>query len=484
MRRSFSGPLLLLGIGAFFLWRNLHPEAPVFDLLAQYWPFVLIAWGLLRLIEGLIWYREGVRGSFSGGEIFLVILICMAGSGIWQAREHGVRFMHSGLDFWGQEYEFPVSATTSAAGMKRIVFENPRGNIKVTGGDSKDVTVTGRKLINAYKREDADRANGATPVEIVPQGDRLVVRTNQDRAMSNQRVADDLEVTVPRGLAVESRGAAGDYEIGDVEGDVEINSSHGDVRLSKVGGNVRLDVSHSDLIRAVDVKGRLDLQGRGSDVELENVAGQVTINGSFSGTLGFKNLAKPLHFEGTHGTELSAQAVPGQINMDLGEFSANGIVGPIRLVSRARDIKLAQFTQSVELDTERGDIEMTPGKLPLAAIEARSGSGKIELLLPEKAAFHLEATAERGGAVNDFGPQIKEKSEGRTAVLAGVVGDGPLIKLTANRGWISVRKEGAQPSEVLPDTPGEKVRVRLRRRRHPSLPKTCVIAKSRCDVVG
>jgi hypothetical protein len=163
---------------------------------------------------------------------------------------------------------------------------------------------------------------------------------------------------------------------------------------------------------------------------------------------------------------------------------ANGIVGPIRLVSRARDIKLAQFTQSVELDTERGDIEMTPGKLPLAAIEARSGSGKIELLLPEKAAFHLEATAERGGAVNDFGPQIKEKSEGRTAVLAGVVGDGPLIKLTANRGWISVRKEGAQPSEVLPDTPGEKVRVRLRRRRHPSLPKTCVIAKSRCDVVG
>ena len=74
MRRSFSGPLLLLGIGAFFLWRNLHPEAPVFDLLAQYWPFVLIAWGLLRLVEGLIWYREGVRGSFSGGEIMLAIL--------------------------------------------------------------------------------------------------------------------------------------------------------------------------------------------------------------------------------------------------------------------------------------------------------------------------------------------------------------------------------------------------------------------------
>lgn len=99
MRRSFSGPLLLLGVGGLFLWRNLHPEAPVFDIIAQYWPFILIAWGVLRLIEGLIWHREGVRGSFSGGEIVLIILICIAGSGIWQAREHGVRFMRGGLDF-------------------------------------------------------------------------------------------------------------------------------------------------------------------------------------------------------------------------------------------------------------------------------------------------------------------------------------------------------------------------------------------------
>jgi DUF4097 and DUF4098 domain-containing protein YvlB len=215
-------------------------------------------------------------------------------------------------------------------------------------------------------------------------------------------------------------------------------------------------VGHSDLIRAADVKGRIDLQGRGSDVELENIAGQVTINGSFSGTLNFKNLAKPLQFEGTRGTELSAQAVPGSINMDLGGFTATGIVGPIRLVSRARDIKLEQFTQSVELETDRGDIEMTPGKLPLAAIQARSGSGKIELLLPQKAAFQLEATAERGDAVNDFGPQIQKQSEGRSATLKGKVGDGPTIRLTANRGWISVRQEGTLPSEVLPDTPGDR----------------------------
>ena len=205
MRRSFSGPLLLLAIGALFLWRNLHPDAPVFEILAQYWPFVLIAWGCLRLIEALVWRNDRVRGSFSGGEVVLIIMICIVGSGIWTAREHGVRFMAGGLDFWGQQYDYPVSATASASGMKRIVFENSHGNFKVTGGDSKEITVTGHKLIRAYNREDADRTNGNTPVEIVPQGDRLVVRTNQDRVPNNQRISCDIEVTVPRGLAVESR---------------------------------------------------------------------------------------------------------------------------------------------------------------------------------------------------------------------------------------------------------------------------------------
>src|SRR6476620_10444644 len=121
MRRSFTGPLMLLVIGSLFLWHNLHPDARLFDAVARYWPFVLIAWGLIRLVEVSFWRREGVRGSFSGGEVVLVILICLAGSGIWAAREHGPRFWGPGIEIWGQDYDYPISATASAAGMKRVV---------------------------------------------------------------------------------------------------------------------------------------------------------------------------------------------------------------------------------------------------------------------------------------------------------------------------------------------------------------------------
>src|SRR5204863_4735448 len=86
--------------------------------------------------------------------------------------------------------------------------------------------------------------------------------------------------------------------------------------------------------------------------------------------------------------------------------------------------------------------------LPVSQIEARSGSGKIDLILPEKATFDLQATAERGEAYNGFGAPIHQDREGRTATLKGKAGDGPSIRLTANKGSVSVRKEGSLPSEA------------------------------------
>jgi len=131
-------------------------------------------------------------------------------------------------------------------------------------------------------------------------------------------------------------------------------------------------------------------------------------------------------------------------------------VGPVRLVGRSRDIRMEQFTESLDLETDRGDVELHPGRLPLPSIEARSGVGRIDLILPPKATFQLDATAEHGEAVNDFGPEIQKETEGRTVTLKANVGDGPMLRLTANRGSISVRKEGT-PTSDLPQVPAEKL---------------------------
>lgn len=451
-RRSVTGPLMLLLIGSAALWRNLHPDWPVFDTVARFWPFILILWGLLRLIEVLFSRKRGYT-TFTGGEVTLIVLICIAGSAIWQARQHGIRFSAGGLEVFGEQYDYTVSEKAPAKGMTRITFENPRGNLKVIGSDADEVTINGRKTIRAWARRDADQTDAKTQVEIIPQGDRLLVRTNQDRVPDSQRIADDLEVSVPRRMTVEVRGRSGDYEVTDIAGDVELASGRSDVRLARVGGNVRLEIGKSELIRALDIKGKIDLQGRGSEVDFENIAGQVTINGSFTGTQQFKALAKPLQFEGARNTEVHVQAVPGRISMDLGEFSGSGLVGPVRLVTRSRDIKLEKFTHSLEVETERGDVTLQPS-MPMPSIEARSGTGRIDLILPEKATFDLQATAEKGEAFNGFGPPVRQDRDGRTATLKGRVGDGPSIRLTANRGAVRVLKEGTDvEAPELPEPP-------------------------------
>jgi DUF4097 and DUF4098 domain-containing protein YvlB len=226
------------------------------------------------------------------------------------------------------------------------------------------------------------------------------------------------------------------------------------VRLARVGGNVRLQIDRSGMISAEDVQGTIDIQGgRGSDIDLQNIAGQVTINGEYVGSLDFKNLAKPLRVDGARNTELRVEGVPGNISMDLGDFTGKNVIGPVRLITQSRDIKLEDFTESLELDTQRGDVELQPGRVPLPRIEAHSGVGQIELVLPEKASFQLQATAERGEAVNDFGPQIETQVAGRRATLKGAIGSGPVIRITADRGSVSVRKDGSQPSVQIPEPP-------------------------------
>jgi hypothetical protein len=80
----------------------------------------------------------------------------------------------------------------------------------------------------------------------------------------------------------------------------------------------------------------------------------------------------------------------------------------------------------------------------------------------EKASFQLDATAKHGDAVNDYGSLIVREASSRSATLRGKVGGGPKIKVTSQRGWISVRKEDTLPSEVLSDTPRGKPPKTLR----------------------
>jgi len=140
-------------------------------------------------------------------------------------------------------------------------------------------------------------------------------------------------------------------------------------------------------------------------------------------------------------TEVSVQKLPGQIHMPLGTFNASNLVGPARLETRSRDVQISEFTNSLEVSVDRGDIELRPS-LPLSKLDAHTRAGNVVLALAPDAKFDLTASTHRGELNNLFGANVNIEESGHGGTMRGQNG-GPPVQLHTDIGEITVRKAGA-----------------------------------------
>jgi hypothetical protein len=456
-RTSVVAPLLLIGIGLLFLARNMYPDLALIDYFARYWPVLLILWGVLRLAEILFWAateKELPARGMSGGEWILIVFLCMIGLSVHTVRGFENWWPRSGItmggiDMFGESFDYPIAAEKPAGKTPRVIIESFRGNARITGTDATSVKVTGHKTIRSLEQNRADRANQDSPFEITGDANELTIRTNQDHVGGNQRITDEMEITVPKGSTIEAHGRYGDFDINDIAGNVEVISDNAGVRLQNIGGEVKIDTRKSDIIRAISVKGPVDLKGHGADVELQDIDGQVTMAGTYSGVIQFRNISKPLRFQGQQ-TDLNIEKLPGQVRMALGDFTATNLVGPVRLNTRSRDVHISDFTNSLEVSVERGDVELRPGKLPIAKMDVHAHFGDVEVSLPSAAKFDLTGTTGRGEVYSDFGAPLHTERNGQGGAIRGSSG-GPVINLQTERGKMTVRKATADDKPFAPE---------------------------------
>jgi hypothetical protein len=455
-RGSFVTPLLLILIGVLFLLKNLNPELRIFQFIFDWWPFLLIGWGGLRLLEICIAYFRGAPlpvAGISGGEWTLVVILTLVGSSVW-----GIQRFSRGdsgwlrvgdIEFFHQTFDYPMDpATQTASATPRIVIENLRGSIRVIGADAQEVRLTGRKSIRANGSREADAANDSTRLDFTSTGDIVTLRTGHENAR-DARVRSSLELVVPRGASIEARGRDLDIDIADVNGSVDIDCDKAGVRLQNIGGKVRSELRGSDTIRGFDIRGDVELKGRGRDIELENVAGQVTINGSYSGETSLRRIARPVRFDSTV-TNVRMDGLPGEMRLTLNQLSLENAAGPIEVRTKSKDVELAGINGAIKVTTERGDVAIRHSTAPSNPIEVEVQSGNIDFALPPASSFNLRAETARGVVVNDFNPALKEEASERGAVLSGILGAGPEVRLKTGRGEVSIRKiapieTGAQP---------------------------------------
>jgi DUF4097 and DUF4098 domain-containing protein YvlB len=412
-------------------------------------------------LEVLFWHFRGQSvpvSGISGGEWALVVLVALAGSGLFFASRASSRWPHvnfgvHGADVFGETFDYPVSGDHGTGKTPHVIVENWRGNARIVGADDAAVKVTGRKTVRAMRQEEADRANSMSPFEITQNGDQLVIRTNQDRATGDQRISSDLEITVPRGASIEARGRYGDFDISGVTGKVEVNSDNAGVRVQDIGSDLRVDLRRSDIVRATGVKGSVDVKAaKGQDIEIENIAGPVSVEGSYSGEVQFRNLAKALKYQ-TDKTELHVEKVSGDLRLALGDLTGANITGPLRLnANRSCDVDLSNYTESAEITLERGDVVLRPAKGGLGKTDVKVRSGNIEMALPQGVRFELAAKTDHGSVENDYGDILKVENTNHGGSISGRTGNGPMLRLNTDRGEVHVRRSnGEEVSAAKPE---------------------------------
>jgi hypothetical protein len=406
-RSSLVTPLLLIGVGALLLARTLHPELPLMDYVARYWPFALIGWGALRAAEILYWAAASkplpARG-IAGGDWLVIGLVCVFGVGLHAARgiTWSERIPFGNIEiFGGQTFDYPIEREKPASLTPRVVIENFRGDVQITGADAATVKVTGHKTIRAFDQGGADRLDRDSPLEIGGDTNRVVIGMRAPGGPL-RLVTGTVEIAVPKGASVEAQGR---------------------------NGNVRVS----------NIQGAVNLSGRGEDMDLQDIGGPVSISGARYGSVQLRNVSKSLHFDGPQ-TQFSIEKLPGELRLAPGDFSGSNWSGPAHVSMRSRDVQISDFNGSLAVSVERGDIELRPMRLPLAHIEAHARSGDIRLSLPPAAQFTLEASTSNGEITTDFGGALKLDSSGRHSTLRGAVGNGPAIEIQTERGQIVVGK--------------------------------------------
>jgi DUF4097 and DUF4098 domain-containing protein YvlB len=144
--------------------------------------------------------------------------------------------------------------------------------------------------------------------------------------------------------------------------------------------------------------------------------------------------------------------IDGDLDLDSDDLHAEQITGPLRLSTRSKNIRLQDVSGDVRVQDENGSVEV--GMRTLGNLQIDNRKGDIQLSVPDKPGFRLEARTRDGEIQSDF-PEIKVNNGDREATASGSVGS-PTAHLIINNehGGIEIQKASLQPPK--PPEPPEK----------------------------
>ena len=361
-RRSMAGPLILIIVGGLALAHNLGWRFPIWRWFGHWWPLLLIAWGVIALLEHATGSRR--RGLGAG---WILLLILLVGIGVtahftsgydWNGVRDQLQVDDDMGGLFGTAFTFEdtLEQPFPAHGSLRVVSD--RGALNITPSDGNTIRVVVHKKLYADNQGNADKYNAGTKPQITVTGDSVVLNANTNGA-GDHNVASDMDILVPIGAAVDIAGKRGDVTVNTRKADVKVALQHGDISLSEIAAPVQISLEKGS-IRASQIGGDVDITGHIDDVSLDQVAGGVRLNGDFYDDVRLSKIAKSVIFK-TSRSDMEIASVPGDIEISSDGIRADQLTGPSRVMTSSKDIHLENVAGDLQVQSNNGDVEVTTG---------------------------------------------------------------------------------------------------------------------------
>jgi len=418
-------------------------------LFANYWPVLLIFWGVIKLLEHQRAQREGTRAAGIGaGGIFLVVIIVVFGLIAtqlervnWSGLRDNINIDDSDFsDIFGQNYNFNDHLEQDVPAGASLKIIDTRGAVSVHASDDNKITVVVRKRVGAENQNDADKYNSETKPTITTIGGLVTLDAKAEGA-GDHTVENDLDISIPRKVQVTIISRRGDVNVVGRDGAIDISAQHSDTSVEDVNSNVKVNQEKGS-VKIEQVTGDVHVQGRVNEVSVADVKGGVQLEGEFQESVKLARIAKTVTFKSSR-TDMEFSRIEGTLDLDSDELHAEQITGPLHLATRSKNIRLEEVSGDVRLQDDNGAVEV--GMRNLGNVQIDNRNGDIQLSLPDKAGFRLDART-RGGEIQSDFAELKVNNDEHEAKASGSVGNGSSHVVVNNEHeGISIRKASALP---------------------------------------
>ena len=453
-QRSIAGPIVLVAIGVAFLLGNMHviSSGQIAWIFATWWPLLLILLGIIRVIEYSVARSQGEPAPRTGGGLVAIIVI-VAIVGLtassakhwnWQALNDNVDVNPGWDSMFGQKYEYTQELSQPLPPDGHLRIDSDHGSVTVHVADNGDspVKLIVHRHIAADSQSEADKYNSKQNATITVEGNTLRLNAGENLPhaqvgfVMGPRIVSDMEIWAPRKAPVQVTAAHGDINVTQRDADVTISTTHGDIQVSQVKGNVDV-TSHKGDIQISQITGDVHINGKADDVTLSDISGVAILDGEFFGDTKLSHIGKSAKFHSTR-TDMELGKLDGELDMDSGDLHVTSVAGPFEVHTRAKDIRLDEVSGPITIENSHGEIDLHP-KSPYGDVNVSNHQGAIHVVLPENAAYTVDARSSRGEFESDYELNVTKTGEDRVA--EGNVGKGGnKLQLTTDHGTIEIRK--------------------------------------------